>query len=76
MAQMGVLLDSASTYTTGVLNSSVFMKTFLIILFLSAYVFCVIARVGGHYVHALPLMAMAIYITGLFTGKSSGVSCD
>jgi hypothetical protein len=52
------------------------MKGLLIIFLLAAYVVCVIARVGHHYVHVLPVLAMGIYIYSLFTAKSAGVSND
>jgi hypothetical protein len=52
------------------------MKVILIISLLAVYVFCVIVRVGGHYVHVLPVVAMAIYIYGLFTAESAGIGKD
>jgi hypothetical protein len=48
----------------------------LIIALLALYVFFVLARFGGHFVHILPVMAMAIYIYGLFTSKSAGISSE
>jgi hypothetical protein len=52
------------------------MKGLLIIFLLAVYVVCVLAQVGHHYVHILPVLAMGIYIYGLFTAKSAGVSND
>ncbi len=52
------------------------MKGLIIIFLLGAYVVCVLAQVGHHYVHILPVLAMGIYIYGLFTAKSAGVSND
>jgi hypothetical protein len=52
------------------------MKGPLIIALLAVYVLFVLARFGGHYVHILAVAAMAVYLYGLFTAKSAGVSND
>jgi hypothetical protein len=53
-----------------------YMKVPLIMALLAVYVLLVLARFGGHYVHVLPVAAVAVYIYGLFTFKSAGVSSD
>ncbi len=49
------------------------MKGFVIFALMVAYALCVMFRLGGHYVHILPAVAMVIYVVGLFNYKSAGV---
>ena len=52
------------------------MKGSLIFALLAVYVVFVVTRFGGHYVHLLAVAAIGVYIYGLFTAKSAGVSND
>ena len=41
-----------------------------------SYVGCAIAGVGGHYVHILLVLALAVWVYSLFKGKSTGVEIE
>jgi len=52
------------------------MKVLFICLLMLTYAACALYRVGGHYIHVLPVMAMMIYIYGLFNAKSAGIGSE